>query len=100
MGDTKQKLRVWWIPQIPMKSFLVPVDSVIEGAKVMKILADYDQFQYDNRVKPDYCNIGGLQVFDPTDDTDGPEGSWVDWYDEEHGCDDPFEYVEIVGKDL
>ena len=57
------KLRVWWIPQVPMKRFLVEVGSVSEGAKLMKVLADYDAFQFENNVKPDYCNAGGLEMF-------------------------------------
>ncbi len=59
----------------------------------MDVLAYYDQFQYENRIKPDYSNAGGLQMFDPLDDTDSPEGSWVDWCDEETGEDDPFTYL-------
>lgn len=72
------KLRVWWIPQIPGTSFTVAVDSVAEGEKLLKILADYDTFQFEHNVKPDYCNAGGLLIFDPDDDTDSPEGSWID----------------------
>lgn len=56
---------------------------------MMNVLAEYDMFQYDNNIKPDYCNAGGLQCFDPDDDTDDPNGSWTDWYDEETGEDDP-----------
>lgn len=88
------KLRVWWIPQIPMKPFHVPVSSVEEGVKIMNVLSDYDAFQFENRIKPDYSNVGGLQVFDPSDDTDAPSGSWVDWWDEETGEDDPVQYLE------
>lgn len=88
------KLRVWWIPQITCKPFYVDVGSLEEGVKVMDMLAEYDLFQYDNNIKPDYCNAGGLQVFDPEDDTDGPNGSWCDWYDEETGEDDPREFLE------
>ena len=83
------KLRVWWIPQVPMESFLVNVESLKEGVKIMDVLADYDLFQYEKNVKPDYANCGGLQMFDSSDDTDGPAGSWVEWYDEETGEDDP-----------
>ncbi len=39
------KLRVWWIPQVPMASFYVPVNSVLEGKKVLDMLAAYDAFQ-------------------------------------------------------
>ena len=79
------KLRVWWIPQIPMKAFYVDVSSVEEGVKIMDVLAYYDLFQFEHRVKPDYCNAGGLQMLE--------EGEWVDWCDEETGEDDPREYL-------
>ena len=42
-------------------------------------LADYDLFQFDNNIKPDYCNAGGLEVFE--------EEEWSTWYDEETGND-------------
>ena len=83
------KLRVWWIPQIPDENrFLVPVASVQEGVKVMNILADYDQYQLDNNIKPDYSNVGGLEMME--------SGEWTDWYDEETGSDDPNEYLEYL----
>jgi hypothetical protein len=85
-----KKLRVWWVPQVPMNAFYVDVDSVKEGVKIMDILADYDSFQFDNNVKPDYSNVGGLQMFE--------DGEWVDWYDEETGCDDPMEWLEAQGN--
>lgn len=74
-----QKLRVYWIPQVPMKPFYVDVMSVEEGVKVMDVLANYDLFQYENNIKGDYANMGGLQqqrnsaIYE-----DNPEG-WVDW---------------------
>lgn len=77
-----------------MESFKVDVDTVAEGVKLMRVLADYDIFQFENNVKPDYCNVGGLLMFDPLDDTDSPEGTWVDWYDEETGEDDPVEFLK------
>lgn len=82
-----QKMRVWWVPQIPMDAFQVEVNSVEEAAKIMNVLADYDIFQFENNIKPDYCNTGGLEVM-------SSDGSWEDWYDEETGEDDPCRYVE------
>lgn len=71
-------LRIWHIPQIPGKpfvvnSFVVDVSSVDEGAKLLKILADYDLFQFNNRIKADYANAQGLEIYDGE--------SWIDWYD-------------------
>ena len=85
-------LKVWWIPQIPGKAFEVEVPSVAVGVKIMDVLADYDKFQFDNRIKPDYCNMGGLVVWEAADGDDGP--GWSDWYDEETGEDDPRVWLE------
>lgn len=79
---------------MPGKAFLVDVASVAEGVKVMDVLAGYDLFQLENRIKPDYSNAGGLQMFDPEDDTDSPDGSWVDWCDDETGEDNPVAFLE------
>lgn len=76
-------LKVWWVPQVPMKAFEVDVASVEEAAKLLNVLADYDAFQFENNVKPDYCNAGGLMRYE-----DG------DWYDEETGEDCPLAYVK------
>lgn len=70
-----EKLRIWWIPQVPMEPFRVEVESPEEAKKLLNILADYDIFQFENNVKPDYCNAGGLEVFE--------DGEWTDWYSED-----------------
>ena len=84
------KLRVWWIPQVPMEAFYVPVESPEEGQKVINILATYDCFQYNHNVKPDYANVGGLQYFNEEDN------EWEDWYFEDDNSyyDDLDEYIE------
>lgn len=87
-------LRVWWIPQVPGKPFYVDVKSVEQGVLIMDTLAFYDIFQYENNIKPDYSNAGGLEMFDSDDKTDGPAGSWSNWYDEKFDFDDPKEYLE------
>jgi hypothetical protein len=84
-GEGVMKLRVWWKPQIPCESFYTDVDTVEEGAKLLDTLAKYDAFQYENRIKPDYCNIGGLEMLE--------DGEWCDWYDE--NGNDLDEYMEI-----
>lgn len=81
-------LQVWWIPQVPMLAFEVEVSSVAEGVKILEVLALYDSFQYEHRVKPDYCNVGGLRRWCGDSDSDGTPG-WEDWYDEDSGEDDP-----------
>lgn len=93
MSNKAGDLRVWWIPQVPMKAFEIDVASVQEGVKVMDVLADYDAFQFENNVKPDYCNAGGLNRWCENCDGEGAPG-WEDWYDEETGEDDPREFLE------
>jgi len=66
------KLRVWWIPQVPMEPFHVEVETPEEAKKLLGILADYDLFQLDHNVKPDYSNAGGLEMF--------VDGEWEEWY--------------------
>jgi hypothetical protein len=68
-------LRVWWIPQVPMEPFLVKIQSVEEGRQLQSILAAYDFFQFDNYIKPDYSNVGGMERFE--------DGEWVDVDEEE-----------------
>ncbi|MBH9579747.1 hypothetical protein [Inhella proteolytica] len=86
-------LRVWWVPQVPMKAFYAPVDSVAMGAKLLEVLANYDIFQFENNVKPDYCNAGGLQRWCADSDGEGAPG-WEEWYDEETGEEDPEEWLK------
>lgn len=74
-GDFK----IWWIPQVPMKAFEVLVpdgpDPIKAAAWLLYALAKYDMFQYENNVKPDYSNAGGLMIYDEVD-------GWTDWYDD------------------
>lgn len=51
-------------------------ESIEEAKKILEVLANYDLFQYDNNIKPDYANAGGIYVWDEEDE------EWVD-YDEE-----------------
>ena len=70
------KMRVWWIPQVGVgkKAFHVPVQSVGEAKKVMDMLAAYDAFQLQNGIKSDYCNTGGLEIYNPETE------EYEDWY--------------------
>lgn len=78
MATPEGALKVWWIPQVPMEAFEVPVASIEQAAFLLDALAKYDLFQFENNVKPDYCNVGGLSIFEG--------GEWCDWWDDD-GCD-------------
>lgn len=58
----------------------------------MDVLAEYDLFQFENKVKPDYSNMGGLLMFE--------DGEWVDWYDDETNEDDPRAYLEGIAGEV
>lgn len=73
------ELRVWWIPQVPGEPFHVPVANVAEAKKVMRLLAEYDAFQFAHRIKPDYCNVGGLECFRQYDPSPHPDPDYSDW---------------------
>ena len=75
-------LRIWWIPQVPMKTFHVPVANIKEARLILDTLAYYDLFQFENKVKPDYSNAGGLEVYVADIDGDGTPG-WEEWEDDE-----------------
>ena len=92
----EKKLQVWWVPQVPMKAFEVDVATVAEGVKVMDVLAKYDIFQFENNIKPDFCNAGGLRQWCDNSDGEGTPG-WEDWYDDETGEDDPLAFLEEIG---
>lgn len=72
-NPVEDDLRVWHIPQVPMRSFLIDVKDLEEAKKILIVLAEYDEFQYNNDVKGDYSNAAGLLVYT------GYE--WVDWED-------------------
>lgn len=74
-----KKLRIWWIPQIPGKPFHVLVPNLVTAKLLLETLANYDLFQLEHNIKPDYSNAGGLQIFQ--------DGDWEDWYDESTGDD-------------
>ena len=75
------KMRAWWNPQVGSVSdtFIVPVNSLEEAKKVMDILAAYDVCQYNNRIRADFANTGGVEMWNEEDQ------EWEDWfYDEEN----------------
>ncbi len=75
MKIKKGQLRIWHIPQIPMEDFKTEVDNPKEAKKILEILANYDIFQFERKIKPNYSNAAGLEEFD------GKE--WSEWHDEE-----------------
>lgn len=70
------QLRVWHIPQVPMKTFYyVDVKDVQEAQKILNVLWNYDIFQFENKIKPDYSNASGLEIYE--------DGEWCEWCNDE-----------------
>ena len=85
-------LRVWHVPQVPGKPFHVLVDTPQEAQRVIQLLEEYDIFQYENKIKPDYCNASGLEVFD-SDGVNKDDPEWCEWHDPDT-FDDINEWVD------
>jgi len=84
-------LKVWWIPQVPGQPFEYPIKTLAEAKKLLDVLAQYDLFQYEHNIKPDYANAGGLQVFE--------DGEWIDWTNEDgYDIDEVDENGNGIGK--
>lgn len=77
-GRVGPRLRVWWIPQVPMQPFEAFTDSFVVAKSLLESLAQYDLFQFENRIKPDFCNTGGLSIWDESMNDEG-DGKWTDW---------------------
>lgn len=76
-------MRVWWVPQIPMKPFMVDVRNLAEAKLLLDALAEYDLFQLENNIKPDFSNAGGLEIWDDELDEDEDGSKWTAWYSDE-----------------
>jgi hypothetical protein len=76
-------LRVWWCPQVPCSPFHIAVANTGEAKLILRTLADYDLFQLKHRIKPDFCNAGGLEIYE-ADSGEGRPG-WCEWYCNETG---------------
>jgi len=67
------KFKAWYIPQVPMKAFEVERDTAAEAQSALDLITDFSIFEFENKVKPDYCDAGGVAVWDET------EQEWVDY---------------------
>jgi hypothetical protein len=54
-------LKLWWVPQIPMQAFEVPVKDIDQAVLLLNTLADYDRFQLENNIKGDYANCVSIR---------------------------------------
>lgn len=84
------ELRVCHIPQLGHDAtFYVPATSIEEAAKAIEMLAAYDAFQLQNKIKPDYSSTSWVEV-------KGPDGEWTNWEyeDDDTWYEDMNEYLK------
>lgn len=55
------KYRVWHIPQVPGPTFYVEADTLAAARDIQDTLAEYDLFQFESRIKPDFANASGIE---------------------------------------
>lgn len=77
-------------PQIPYNPFVVEVEDLRQAKLLSSVLANYDLFQFENKIKPDYANMTIVEMWDEE------EQDWVAWVDEETGIDDLDQYFEYM----
>ena len=70
------EFRVQHIPQVPMKPFTVDCKDLAEAKKIVDVLAEYDLFQFDNNIKPDYSNVSWIESCEA-------DGEWEEVVDDE-----------------
>ena len=56
-------LRVWYIPQVPWTPYHYYVSNPYEWKVVLDAITWLSQFEYSNRIKPDYADAGWLETF-------------------------------------
>ncbi len=62
--------RAWYIPQVPMKPFEFQTESQADATMVLDAITKFSMFEFENRVKPDYSDAGGVQEL--------VDGEWID----------------------
>jgi hypothetical protein len=67
MEIAPMKYRVWYIPQVPGKRFEVLCDVLVEAQKTLDLLQGFSLFEYENKIKPDYADAGGIEVWNEAD---------------------------------
>ena len=65
--ETDVRVRTWHIPQVPGKPFIVETTDHQQAFFLCETLAEYDAFQFNEGIKPDYCNANGVEYFDEDD---------------------------------
>ena len=89
MNKMETQFRIYWNPQVgsDIPFFYRNVDSPKAAKVLLDTLADYDLYQLKNKIKPDFSNMGGLEVFE--------DGEWSDWVNEDGYSIDELELDQL-----
>lgn len=62
-------LRVWYVPQVPGKPYEVdmPTQDLATAVLVLDAIIGLSNFEFENRIKPDYSDMAGIARFDGDD---------------------------------
>jgi len=58
-----------------MHPFYIYVDNIKEAKQILEVLSIYDLFQLEYKIKPDYSNVSGLEIYQ--------DKKWSEYEDEE-----------------
>jgi hypothetical protein len=58
------KFRAWYIPQVPMHPFEVERPTAVEAQAALDLITNFSIFEFDNNIKPDYSDAGGVEEWD------------------------------------
>lgn len=84
-----QRLKILHYAQVgaDIEPFEVYANNLLEAHNAMNTLANYDLYQYDNRIKPDYNSCQFLEVYNGIE--------WCDWIDEDLWTNDVSDLVDL-----
>lgn len=68
--------RVCWCPQVPMQPYERSVESLALAGYAIEILAAYDLYLFEKKLKPDYTNAGWVEAWTQ-------EEGWQNWCSED-----------------
>ena len=73
-----KRFKAWYIPQVPMKAFEVETHTAAEAQAALDLITAFSIFEFENKVKPDYADAGGIVLWDEPDQ---------EWFDYEPDCE-------------
>jgi len=81
------KFAVVHYPQIQCRPYVIDIDNIKEAIRIKDILCNYDLFQYENKIKPDYANMSIIQCYDEEE---------KEWYDlDKYDIENMLEELEL-----